>query len=368
MGEQSEPVETAQIPETAAGPETEVTNTAAETTTPPAEAPSESKGSTAAGVDSYLFEKNKLLEKLKSEPPAQATATEETPPEVVETPPVAAAPEPEPEKATERIRLSGLPDGHLVAAANEIARAEKIPFAQAWDRVAPKTPEPTQEVIESGPTLRTRAEVEKDIAAAREERKAAAKSADSLEAGAASKMVETEERLESLREELGAIEWAEAEAEEAQRTQYSQTVDQSKEKAVTWFPEAIDPESAFSKRMVEIADAYEADPDPNVRALAYDPNSPFAIALAVANEMGIVPAHLRKTPANGAKPSTPAAATRPQVVNQRAVGRPTQPAASPASGGARTVPGNAEDELGLYKIRTPHDYGKLIGRLTGQKR
>jgi hypothetical protein len=187
-------------------------------------------------------------------------------------------------------------------------------------------------------------------------------------------MVETEERLEALREELGAVEWAEAnaeaEAEEAQRTQFTQTVDQSKEKAMTWFPECADPESAFSKRMVEIADAFEADPDPRVKALAYEADSPFNIALMVANETGILPAHMRKAPANGAptKPSTPAAAARPQVVNQRAVGRPTQPAASPASGGARTNPGNPEDALGLDKVRSPYDYQKLIGRLTGQKR
>ncbi len=370
--------------EAAGGQETQVTETAPETTTTPtAEAPDE-KGGTAAGVDSYYQEKAKLLPALKSAPPAKAVETEETP-ETPETPPEVTAPEtsapatpetetPETPETPEsrRIRLAGLPDGHLVAAANEIARAEKIPFGDAWDRVAPKKPEPTaQQVEETTPQLRARAQVEADIAQARADRKAAAASADALEAGAASKMVETEERIEALRDELGAIEYAEAEAEAQrdtdERAEFEGIVNESKEKTIQWWPEAGDPNSDFSKRMIEIADAFENDPDPAVKAIAYEPDSPFVIGNMVAKEMGLLPNHLRKPSTNGTKPSTPAA-TRPAPVNQRAVGRPTQPAASPASGAARTTTqvNVVEDEIG--KIRSPHEYQRFVGKLTGQKR
>jgi hypothetical protein len=119
--------------------------------------------------------------------------------------------------------------------------------------------------------------------------------------------------------------------------------------------------------MIEIADAFEADPNPQIQAFAYDPDSPYVIATMVAKEMGILPNHLRKTPStNGTKPSTPAA-TKPALVNQRAVGRPVQPAAVLASGAARTTQGNVEDPLGLDKIRSPHDYHKLKAALTGQR-
>src|SRR5207244_701920 len=97
-------------------------------------------------------------------PPAAETPAAETPAATptAETP--AATPEaPAAEEQAEpgRIRLKGLPDGHLVAAANEIARAENITFAEAFGRVAPKPTDVPVTATPSGPKLRSREDVQK---------------------------------------------------------------------------------------------------------------------------------------------------------------------------------------------------------------
>ncbi len=378
--------------------EAEVTPTP-ESTTPASEAPATKPAKAAVGAESYseikaralkgeaapeLQEESATVETSTETLPAAETSTEtppatETPTEpepAIETP-VAAAETDTDEKTPERIRLTGLKDGHLVALANKLARDEGITFTEAFARVSPKPAEAvttTSTTATSGPQLRSRADVEAEIKAARQERKAAATSADNLETGAATKMVEAEEKIETLHGELAQIEYAEAEAEAEQennaRIAFENKANESKVKAVQYWPEAEDANSALSKRVLELADQYEKDP--NLSHLVSEAESPFYFTQIAAQQLGLAPAHLRPAkPANGATPPpkpSASTATKPAPVNQRAVGRPTQPAtAAPASGEARTTQENAEDRLGLDKVHSPHEYHKLKGQLTGQR-
>lgn len=321
------------------------------------------------------FESAREQDKIDSEsPPAEAAATEtpetpDTPVESVE--PVATETEPAPEdtdtRTPDRIRLGGLKDGHLVAAANQIARAEGIPFADAWDRVAPKKEAPQQNEAATETATnghRTRDEINAEIERVKAEKKQAAKDLDTA------KMDESYDRLEELRGELTAIERSEQEAAAAEQRSVNDTIVKARAKAVQDWPEAGDENSEFSKGMNALADALEKDPDPELRAIVSEPDAPYVIAKMYAKQEGILPKHLRKEPSkggtpNGTKPSTPAAAAKPAPVNQRAVGRPAQPAASPASGAARTTQGGSQAVSEVDKIRTATDYENFVARYKG---
>jgi hypothetical protein len=289
-----------------------------------------------------------------------APAAEEAVPPAGEETPAAEPTEEEQLRSDKRIRLKGLPDGHLVDAANEIARAENIPFAEAWDRVAPKKAAPAaatqaDTAATTTPALRTRAEITADITARKAEKKQAATDYDT------GTMYDADESIETLRDELGKVNAAEA----AEQTKFSSTVASSKTKAIEYWPEAKDDNSALSKRTVELANAYEKDPA--LANLVSQADSPFYFTQLAAQELALVPKHLRKeapaAPApNGATPPpkpTTSTATKPAPVNQRAVGRPTQPAASPASGAARTTQGGSKIDSALDKVQGVASYEKL---------
>ncbi len=185
-------------------------------------------------------------------------------------------------------------------------------------------------------------------------------------------MCDADERLEALKNELAAIDYSEQQAAVQAQQAFVETVQDARERAISNWPECADANSDFSKRMVEIADALEADPDPEMRAIIYDPDAPFVIAQMVAKEMGLLPARLRKT--SSAKSSEPSAsagetAKKPVSVQQRAVGRPTEPAVSPASGAARTTGqgGSKGDPYGLDTIRSTYEYDKLLEQLKSGK-
>ncbi len=408
MGEQAavaEPPE-AQAPVTPETTATEQANAAAETTTtqtaqeapPPAAAPSKS----ARGVKDYDYDevlrraKNGDIDaSLQAKPGEEVTtpetpATETPPPATTETPaPATETPAVEPETPVEtetepttsekRIRLKGLPDGYLVDSANEIARAEGITFKEAFERVTRKADAATEQPAPAdGPKLRTRAEVEADIASANTELDAAAESLDNMEAGAAKRQREAQKKAEALKLEIGQIETAETQAEQKRQADEQQTfettVGASKAKAVKDYPEAGDPNSEFSKTMIELSNQFENDSDPEVRAMVGEPDAPEYFAKLAAKKLGVLPAHLRtkespKPPATTpTKSSTsPAAPKVPAPVTQRAVGRPVSPAAAPASGDARTTQETNPDPYGLDKIRSSQDYEDTLSRMTGKR-
>ena len=370
--------------------ETEATAPEKESTTPtekPTPAKAEESGKAAVGVEGY----EKMLADAKAQAKAKAAApkAEETPAEPAEeeTPQEESAADteevtaggaeisPTEEADTEkeppnRIRIGRLSerDRAMMASATELAAAEGIDFEKAWARITgkPATQAPATETTDEAAKLRTRAEIQAEIVARKAEKKQAATDLDT------GKMYEADEAIEALRTELGDVDFAEYQAEEnrkaSEQAKFTGTVSDSKTKAVANWPEAGDEKSAFSKRMVELADDLEKDPDPGLSALVYDADAPFVIARMVAKELGILPKHLRKEAApaspNGAtKPSTSTAATKPAPVNQRAVGRPAQPAAAPASGAARTTQeGSKADPLGLDNIHNPYQYEEALKR------
>jgi len=299
-----------------------------------------------------------------------AAAVETTPSaEETETPTAEAetTAEEESQRSEKRIRLKGLPDGHLVDAANEIARAENIPFAQAWDRVAPKKAAASEAAPAAAATtepaagLRTRDVIQAEISARKSEKKQAATDLDT------GKMYEADEAIEALRDELGRVDSeerkAEQQREEAGRTKFGQEVADATAKAIAYWPESEDKESELSKRTVELADAYEKDPA--LASLVSEANSPFYFTQLAAKELGLLPKHLRKTTAAApaatapVKPATPTA-TKPAPRNQSAVVRPTQPAANPASGAARTTQeGKSKIEDAVDNIRNVSDYERV---------
>jgi hypothetical protein len=380
--------ETTAAPAAAATEETTAT-TATGTTTTTAEEPGQEAGKDAVGVEGYEAEVQRALAESKAKlkkkaEPAEAAAPESTAAEVVEpdAPVVAevqtatteeaaaAAASAEEQRSDKRIRLKGLPDGHLVDAANEIARAESIPFAQAWERVAPKkAPEPSSAattapaISEAAPVLRTRDAIQADITAKKAEKRQAATDLDT------GKMYDADEAIEALREEMGKVDAAERKAEQehqtAQKTKFEKTVTESTAKAIEYWPEAEDEKSDLSKRTVELSKEYEKDPA--LAHLVSEANSPFYFTQLAAQEMGLLPKHLRRpvaaAPAAATtttpKPATPTA-TKPAPKNQSAVVRPTQPAASPASGAARTTQGGkSKIEEAVDNIRNVSDYERV---------
>lgn len=384
MADEAPPAEAAiqePAPATEPATPTPVAEPAAAETTPPPESPRKIEGEIGGGVEGYMAAKGKALNPpLKSEaPPVETAPAPETPveepapaaepapaSEPAPTPPVEPAPPvvEDEEKTPERIRLSGLPDGHLVAAANRIAREEGIPFKDAFRRVAGlDSAPPPAEPAPPASTLRSRADIDADLVAARTERKEAAAAADRLEAGAATRMLEAEEKIETLRGEMGELEQAEAQAEaerqNREQNEFTGKVSESQTLAVKYWPESGKKDSELSKLMVELADQYEKDP--KLAPLTWDADAPFYFAKLAAKQLGLLPVHLRTNgatppvPAPTPKPSTPPA-IKPPTINQRAVIRPMQPAATPASGAARTTQEPNVDPLGIEKIRNVADY------------
>lgn len=377
------PVKTAAAPEPAI--ETEVTPAPAietSTSTTAIEAPKEqAQARPVGGVEAYRKLKEEALsgkvpeglaEAAPVETPTETPTSTETP--ATETPPVETPEPPAAEDHTpDRIRLKGLKDGHLVAAANEIARAENIPFAEAFARVAPKPAAAAETTAQTnGPQLRSREAVQKDMTASNTELDAAADALDNMEPGAAKRQREAQKKSDSLKDELGQIDVAEFQAEEARenqaRTKFNTDVATSQAQTVEYWPEAKDVNSELSKKMIELADAYEKDP--NLKHMVSEADAPFYFASLAAKELKLLPANLRsKTPATPipAKASTSPTALKPAPVTQRAVGTSTPPAATPASGDARTTGETTPDPLGVDKANNPHEYHKLLSRLTGKR-
>lgn len=388
-------------PTPAAAPAAEAT--APVSTTPPTAEPSDSAGEVAGGVAGYEAMKDQMIAKAgktpapaeaapasdpaatpdPSETPAgetpaaQPTATDptETPADPAAQPTASAtpsAPAEEEEAVPDRIRIASLPDSHLVATAATIAREEKISFKEAFARVsgesaaaAPAAGEPA--ATPGSTTARSRATVEAELNTAKQQRRAAATSADALEQGAAGKLVDAEETIERLQDELGQIgqveEQAEFDRESTAQREFSTTVSKSKAKAVQYWPDAGKDGTELSKTMHELSDQYERDPA--LSHHAYKADAPFFFAELAATKLKMLPAHMQTTPAgsNGQIPANPQPATppptKPAPVNQRAVVRPVQPATTPASGTARTTQEPAKPNQAVDNIKSVTDYEQV---------
>jgi hypothetical protein len=85
--------------------------------------------------------------------------------------------------------------------------------------------------------------------------------------------------------------------EQEQEAEYRETLKESQNKAVKFYPDTSDKNSAITKRMVEIDNELnEMDND-----LYHDPDKPFIIAQMAARELGIAPNSKRQPATQGTK-------------------------------------------------------------------
>lgn len=298
----------------------------------------------------------------EGEPPATTAEGEGEPSPADTEPPVTT----EPGKVPDRVRIGRLNDKDKTRVANavQIAADEGIPFEEALARVTGKPRAKTDDEIaaEAQPPaeeftgLRTREQIEADMAALDAEYESAGKDLDT------SRMAgELRKRERDLDRELAQCERAEIEAKARQERHFEQSVKASNAEAVKFYPDSGKKDTPLYNKITEIAGRLEASKNP----LIYQADAPMRVAQMAANELGIAPADpkktvVAKTPA--AKPTT-STATRPAPVNQTAVSRSPQPAATPASGAARTNHGNGAAPVAFEKIKTVQDYEELKEKL-----
>lgn len=347
------------------------------TTTAPKEGPGESSGtaapqprdSRAVDVESYERMKREALSPAKTPAePAEAQAPVE--PAAEETPAIPAE-EPAEEieelpvvegKAPDRVRLGRLKDDgekKRINNAVQVAADEGITFTEAWRRLNGDVPpagvtggaNPPAPEEPAKPALRSRAEIDGEIKAKKEEKRKAASDLDTV------KMLDLDDEIDGLKTELTQVERAEQEAVIAQQSTFERESDASAAEAVKYYPDSKTEGTALRNKIVEIADRLEATKNP----LINQPDAPLRVAQMAANELGIAPADPSKPKGNRGTEAPPtklssSTATKPALVNQQAVGRPTQPAAAPASGAARTTHGNGQATVAIGPIRSVADY------------
>lgn len=348
-------------------------------TKPPEDAPHNPRRARVS-LEDYEQMKAKALAPPEPKPPAEAAAEEKgevgtTKEEVPEAAPAAAAVDEPPSgdetvDGPDRIRLGGLDakDRKFIAMAKDLAVVEKIPFADALARLTGKTS------VESGraearpsedadaPKVRGEAEIQADIDALDAEFDEAGKQLDTSKIAS-----ELRKRERALNKELADSQRVTAQAEQkrqqAERTQFDKTAQDSWAQARKFYPTD---DVSFKAKMEEISDRMENAGN----TLVYQADSPLTIAHMAANELKIAPRDpnappVKAAPAsngtNGSQSSTP---TRPAAIQQRAVVRSTQPAgATPASGAARTTQGTAVPAIDFTKIKSVDDYEKVKEKL-----
>lgn len=246
-------------------------------------------------------------------------------------------PESEP-KSSNRFRFNS-PEDQAVAA---IAKAKGVSLVEAA-RIFAAESAPAAETApdEEAAPVRTLADVEAEYAATRAERKAAMAGLE------IEKAADLDDKLEDLRDEREALRLAEATAgatrESAEEARFFTEYEQAEAKAVAHYPDTTDPESALTKRMVELDQTMKRLGDP----LFHSPNKPFLLAQKAAIELGI--------PMTDPKAAKPAATTK---VTRRPV--------PPASGNARTTaPADSATKLekAIGSVKTADDYENLVAGL-----
>lgn len=192
---------------------------------------------------------------------------------------------------------------------------------------------PVDEVDDGTP--KTVAEARQKLAQLRADKKAA------YEALELDKVGEIDEQIENLRDLMPDLHERERNADVAQQQEFESTVENSKAKAVQFYPDVTDSNSALVKKMAEIDAALKETDNP----LFSSPDKPWKLTVMAANELGIAPKASQKP---AAKPA-PKPATR----------RPVQP----ASGAARSTPpasAAAKVDEQIEGIGSMADYENLV--------
>ena len=338
--------------------ETEVTPAQAEqpnaTTTNSGEAPKENPAESSLSVDALdAVGYEKLLKDLdvskEEKPPAEVKAeAEEVKEETVqeepkkeestkEKEPEATEDTEDPNKLPERVRVGNWSEVERKAIALR-ARNPDMSLDEALAKIKGNEPEKAEETKQSVPSLD---EVEAQVAKVKADRKQALKDLDFEKLG------DLDETLDGLREKQAQLRESAKEAEVEARASYQRSVEDSKRKAVSFYPDTTNKESQLVRRMVEIDNALKEQDNP----LYYSADKPFKIAQMAGNDLGIAP----KDPNRKIeKVVTPA----PSSASRKAIQAPI------ASGNARSNGSGIKSlETVLDGISDEEAFRSLIGKI-----
>ena len=259
---------------------------------------------------------------------------EESPAEEVEESEEAAEEEPEP-KSSNRFRFNS-PEDQAVAA---LAKATGKSLIEAGLMIKAATATAAEAaVVEEAAPVRTSADVDSELESVEQE------FADAMEAMEFEKIAAINKKQRKLIEEKAELRYSEVQAtatkETAEEAQFFSDYEKAEAKAVAHYPDTTDPESALTKRMVELDQTMKRLGDP----LFHSPNKPFLLAQKAAIELGIPMADPK---AAKSAPASPATKRRP---------------VPPASGNARTtapVDSATKLEKAISNVATLEDYDKL---------
>ena len=333
--------------------ETEVTPAQAEqpnaTTTNSGEAPKENPAEASLSVDALdAVGYEKLLKDLdvskQEQQPAEVKAEagevkEETVQEepTKEKEPEATEDTEDPNKLPERVRVGNWSEVERKAIALR-ARNPDMSLDEALAKIKGNEPEKAEETKQSVPSLD---EVEAQVAKVKADRKQALKDLDFEKLG------DLDETLDGLREKQAQLRESAKEAEVEARASYQRSVEDSKRKAVSFYPDTTDKQSQLVRRMVEIDNALKEQDNP----LYYSADKPFKIAQMAGNDLGIAP----KDPNRKIeKVVTPA----PSSASRKAIQAPI------ASGNARSNGSGIKSlETVLDGISDEEAFRSLIGKI-----
>jgi len=280
-------------------------------------------------------------EAAQAQEPAKAEEAKEEPKdeEAKEEPKAEETPAPDPETLPERIRIGSWSEVERKALQIR-ARNPDLSLEQAIEMAKGKEQaEQAQEV----PDL---AKIEGTLDAKAKEK------ADAIKNLEFDKAAQLELEIAGLQKEFRKAERIAIQREEAEKVARQETLSSAKQKAVEFYPDTANKDSALTKKMFEIFDVLQDSGNPIIS----DPNMPFKLAQMAANELGIAP---RNPKAPKATPAPKPVATTPPSSTAR-----RSPTIQPASGNARTntpQPINASDVLS--KIEDVDQFRELMAKL-----
>lgn len=197
----------------------------------------------------------------------------------------------------------------------------------------PEADDKPREQEEQGETVQSVTQAMADLKAKRKDAFAA------LEFETVAELDDQYESLRDKREELRVGEArAKAVAEQTQAEQFEAQYAKSERITATYYPDATDPESKLTKRMIELDTQMRELGDP----LYHSPEKPFLLAKAAARELGVM---MAKPDGKAIKPTT------------------SKSPIQPASGNARTTaaPSN-KIEAAISNASSLDEYERLVGR------
>ncbi|MEI6676276.1 MAG: hypothetical protein WCO57_13985 [Verrucomicrobiota bacterium] len=243
-------------------------------------------------------------------------------------------------KAKDRFRFKDAADQAVAA----IAKAKGISLVEAARLYEGEIPTKREDATTpQAEEVQGEKETVASVTATIEELRAQKREAQTnLEFETASELDAQIDLLRDKRDDLKIAEVREkSRSEQREVVAFNDAYDASERKAVTFYPDTLDPKSALVKRMAELDAQAERLGDP----LFHSPEKPWLLTTQAALELGVL-----MTDPDQKKPVAKAAA------------RPMQP----ASGNARTtatVPAVKQEEA-IDKIKSLADYEKFVASLT----